>query len=340
MAMERRTQVVFFLFTLLLTTHFLTQTSHAQKGPKDGPPGPPPSFKHQKDFSVITMGTNCPVPNIERAGASTMIQYKGKYFVLDTGNGSCLSFVKGGYAYSDIRAILFTHLHADHTTDFFDIMINRWMTGGKKLDIIGPPRTAQLHDFLLTFFADDLVYRMIRGKARGVNETGMFKDVSTKELIGENKFKLDGLTITTAEMTHTMYNLAYRFDTNGRSIVVSGDTSFDQDLITLSRNADILVMDGNINPKAAAAKEKESKGFTDNSKKPKPKYKYAGNFNVQPHVNLNDIIKIARKANVKKLVLTHFPPVKFKESDIKQMIQKGGFKGEIIFGADALEINP
>ncbi len=340
MTADRLIRIMISLFTFLVATVCITDVSHAQPGPKGGPPGPPPSFKHQEAFSVITMGTNCPMPNPDRASASTMIQYKGKYFVLDTGNGSGLSFVKGGYAYSDICAILFTHLHADHTTDFFDVMINRWMTGGKKLDIIGPPRTAELYNFLLEFFADDLVYRMIRARARRVNEVGMFKGVSVKELIGENTFSLAGLDVTTAEMTHTMYNLAYRFDANGKAIVVSGDTSFDQDLITLAHNADILVMDGNINPRAAGAKEVESKGFSDNSKKPKPRYKYAGNFTVQPHVNLNDIIKIAVEANVKKLVLTHFPPVKFKESNIRQIIIKGGFKGEVIFGMDTLEINP
>ncbi len=137
-----------------------------------------------------------------------------------------------------------------------------------------------------------------------------------------------------------MYNLAYRFDAGGKSIVVSGDTSFDQDLITLSRNADILVMDGNINPRAAAAKEAGTKGFRDNSRKPKPTHEYAGNFKVVPHVNLNDIIKIASEANVKKLVLTHFPPFQFDEKKVRMMIVDGGYKGEIIFGVDALEINP
>ncbi len=50
--------------------------------------GSPPSFNHKEKFSVITMGTNCPIPNLERASASTMIQYIGKYFVVDTGNDS------------------------------------------------------------------------------------------------------------------------------------------------------------------------------------------------------------------------------------------------------------
>ncbi len=335
--LKRLSVLVFFCLVLLCC--FSSSLIAQQKG-KPGPPGPPPSFDHNEKFSVITLGTNCPVPNLERASASTMIQYKGKYFVVDTGNDSGRSFIKGKYSYKDIRAILFTHLHSDHSTDYFDIMTNRWMTGGKEMELVGPPRTGQLHEFLLTFYADDLLYRMIRGRARGISKIGMFEGVNTRELIGENELSIDELKIKTAEMTHTMYNLAYRFDAFGKSIVVSGDTSYDEDLITLSKNVDILVIDGNVNPRAANAKEKESKGFTDNSKKPKPRYPYSGNFNVPPHVNLNDIITISKKAEVKKLVLTHFPPVKLNEKKVHQMIVDGGFKGEIIFAVDALEINP
>ena len=44
-------------------------------------------------------------------------------------------------------------------------------------------------------------------------------------------------------MTHTMYNLAYRFEVGGRSIVISGDTAYDSDLVRLAKNVDILVLD-------------------------------------------------------------------------------------------------
>ena len=50
------------------------------------------------------------------------------------------------------------------------------------------------------------------------------------------------LKVTTAEMVHTMYDLAYRFDANGKSIVVSGDTSYNYRLVRLATGADILVM--------------------------------------------------------------------------------------------------
>ena len=54
-----------------------------------GIPGEPvPAYPHQSVFTVITLGSGTPEPNPARAGACTAIQYEGRYYVVDTGNGS------------------------------------------------------------------------------------------------------------------------------------------------------------------------------------------------------------------------------------------------------------
>ena len=67
-----------------------------------------------------------------------------------------------------------------------------------------------------------------------------------RELIGSNEFDLGGMRAKTAEMTHSMYDLAYRFDVDGKSVVVSGDTAFDPRLIALAEGADVLVIDASL----------------------------------------------------------------------------------------------
>lgn len=321
-----------------------------QDGPPEGAraPGAPPAagkkpggFVHEQEFSVITVGTGCPVPSESRASACTTIQYKGNYYVLDTGNGSTTRFSSKGLPFNRIRAVIFTHLHLDHTSDYFDMVTNRWMAGGKEMDIIGPPRTGQLHEFATTFYKDDLNYRKLRGMTSGVKDVGMFTGVAVKEILGGDSFELDGMAVTTAEMTHTMYDIAYRFDADGKSIVVSGDTSFDPDLITLAKDADILVMDTSF--AMELSDEKETAAFADDRiEKPEPAYEYAGNFEVQPHPLLPDVITIAKEANVNKLVFTHFPPIDFDEGEIRQLIVDGnyGYEGEMIFSVDGMEVTP
>lgn len=301
------------------------------------------SHDHKQKFSVITVGTGNPIPDQNRASACTMIQYNGKYYLLDTGNGTNDVMAFNNYAFKDINAIMFTHLHADHTTDFVDVMINRWMTGGKEMQIMGPPRSGGYYNFMIDFFADDLTYRQFRGIKRGITEVGMFKGVDVTELTGDNSFQLDGMTVNTAALTHTMYNLGYRFEADGKVIVVSGDTSFDPNLIKLAKNADVLVIDtGSTHSRVQRPKPgaEEGEAFTDKTiMKPKPKDKFAGNFDVAPHMSLEENAKIAVEANVKKVVLTHLSPDTFKMEDVMPYFRKAGFKGEVIEGKDGLEIN-
>ena len=107
-----------------------------------GPPPPLPPYPHETDFSVITVGTGNPQPSLERASPCSMIQYRGKYYVVDMGNGAqngMLRGTRGTFPFREIVAVCFTHFHQDHTNDYFDIMTNRWLTGGKEVTVVGPP---------------------------------------------------------------------------------------------------------------------------------------------------------------------------------------------------------
>jgi ribonuclease Z len=303
-------------------------------------PGPPKAYVHKHKFSVITVGTGNPIPDKNRASSCTMIQYNGKYYMLDTGNGVNDVMAVNGFSYKNINAIMYTHLHADHTTDFVDIMINRWMTGGKELKIMGPPRCGNYYNFMLDFFADDLTYRKFRGYQMGVTDVGMFSGVEVTEYTGKNSFELDGMKVSNAPLTHTMYNLGYRFEADGKTIVVSGDTSYDKNLVELAKNADVLVIDANIMA-STAKKGVEEQAFTDKDVvKPKPKYEYAGNFDVAPHMGMDEVAKTAVEANVKTVVLTHLSPAPFKLEVAKKFFEEAGFKGQVFEGKDGLEINP
>ena len=123
-----------------------------------GPPPLAPPYVHGQDFSVITIGTSSPELSFERASSCSMIQYKGKYYTVDAGTGSVYGFMKAPpdakgttqYAYRDIRAMFFSHLHQDHTTNYFDIATIRWMTGGKEMLLAPAYRgSARVPDHLL-----------------------------------------------------------------------------------------------------------------------------------------------------------------------------------------------
>ena len=301
-------------------------------------------YPHKSELSVITLGSGSPELNPKRASACTAVQYRGRYYVLDTGNGASLSFARGGrlgpYRHADIAAILFTHLHQDHVNDYFDVMTARWTEGGKHLDLVGPPGVGELHGFLVTFFRDDLVYRWLVGGPSGVNEEGMFTGVDIRELTGANTFELDGIKVTTAEMTHSMYNLAYRFDVEEKSVVVSGDTAFDPRLIALASGAQTLVIDAN--PWADGTKPPPPRRPVEELP---PEYRVPTPFRGDPgapnHMSLPEVVQVAVQAAVGTIVLTHLWPLPVDEELVDHTVAAfvaEGFKGRVVFAEDGLEV--
>ncbi|MFA9424110.1 MAG: DUF1566 domain-containing protein, partial [Sedimentibacter sp.] len=300
------------------------------------------SYTPKSSFSVITIGTGTPDTKFDKSFASTMIQYEGKYFLVDCGDGTSRNLYEGGFKTSDISSILFTHLHVDHTSDFIDIIVSNLISRNEHLDIIGPPMTSKLYDLIKEVYADDITYRMIniaKNTGRTVDDQKIYTAVDVKELIGENTFQLNGVTVSTAEMTHTMYDLAYRFDVDGKSIVISGDTSYDPDLAVLAKNADILVMDASASTNINALNTKVKTNNTDISL-PEPSSAYAGNFEVDAHSKFYDIARMAADANVKTLVLTHYEggSNEIKQERIAEINKT--FEGKVIFAEDLMEINP
>ena len=155
----------------------------------------------------------------------------------------------------------------------------------------------------MTFFKDDLCYRWLREMPRGLTGAGMFDGVTIKEITGARQFELGELRVTTAELTHTMYNLGYRFEAAGEIGGRSGDTSFDERLVDLATGADMLVMDGDerwagdLVYKMAPVEALEPRS--------RPAGKYGGDFSVRPHATMEEIARMASRAGIKHLVLTH-----------------------------------
>ncbi len=250
------------------------------------------NYEHKGDFTVMTVGTGCPDSIVGRSGPSTLVQYKGHYFLVDVGAGTTLRLVEAGIPLDSIKNILITHMHTDHTEGYIKFMVESWTLGRRAINIFG----------------------------------------------------VEGVKVTTAPAIHAVYNLAYRFDVDGKSIVVSGDTSYSESLIELSKNTDILVIDvgrvviqGYIGPGEMKMPPRLVKS---GPPKPVDPATYVPlEVKGKSHAMLEACSNYAAKANVKKLVLTHYPLFTMDlEATLEQL--KMYHKGEVIFGQDLLEIKP
>ena len=124
-------------------------------------------------------------------------------------------------------------------------------------------------------------------------------------------------------------SFAFRFDTAGGSVVVSGDTAPCANLLTLARGADVLVhevFDDTSEPGA------DGEPLTWQEQQQQQHL-------LSSHTPLSAVGRVAAEAGVGRLVLTHFVPGDDVLPDDHWV--KGaskGFDGEVIPGADLLEV--
>ena len=80
-------------------------------------------FKAGEDMVNLTMlGTGGNVPSPTRFCSSAFINYKGKKILIDCGEGTQISMKKVGCGFKGIDLILITHLHGDHINGLIGLL--------------------------------------------------------------------------------------------------------------------------------------------------------------------------------------------------------------------------
>jgi ribonuclease Z len=177
---------------------------------------------------------------MDRFGPATLVETEYTRLLFDCGRGTMQRIYQVDPDASDIDKLFLTHLHSDHTTGIPDL----WITGflyhrrEKPLRIWGPRGTNHMIDHLEEAFKVDKKSRTIF-----VPNTGL--ELVTKEIDEGYIYEEKGVKVTPFNVSHlTRINepcFGYRIDYEGRSVVLSGDTRYCQNLLKYSRNVDLLV---------------------------------------------------------------------------------------------------
>ena len=135
--------------------------------------------------------------------------------------------------------------------------------------------------------------------------------IAPKDIAGFNPFPIDltnpviidedGLKVTAFRVLHDPVEpaLGYRFDYKGRSIVISGDTAYSENLIKYSIDADVLFHEAQANHQLAIMK----KALTNN----KGLVKILNDIETY-HATPPEAAKAANLANVDHLIFYHLTP--------------------------------
>ncbi|UMB54830.1 DUF1566 domain-containing protein [Lutibacter sp. A64] len=282
----------------------------------------------QEDNNYLTatiIGSGSPKFNVDRSGPSVLISYKNTEILVDMGNGTQANLNKLNTKIRTIDGLLFTHHHLDHNEEFTPIFIQS-LLGGNSITVAGPNPTTALVTNIFDVYNEDISYRLSKS---GRNLNDVIDNITYKNLDGNETFYIGAIKISCTEVNHSIKTLAYRFEVDNQSIVISGDLTYSKSLPILAKNADYLIMDsgGAIELGSNRAKNRGNRANTRNN-----------TSNIQKaHVNLSESSQMAKEANVKNLVLTHFNFTNVDEEATTVAIRKN-YGGTVLYAKDLMKL--
>ncbi|MCX5810836.1 MAG: MBL fold metallo-hydrolase [Proteobacteria bacterium] len=277
---------------------------------------------------VILLGTGGgPRANKKANQAALVILVNNVPYVVDCGCGVSRQLVFSDIPLRTIKSIFITHNHSDHNLEYGNLIYNAWVSGFKgRIDTYGPPPLEKMTKLFLEMNKYDIDIRIPDEGRPPLDPMVHVHEFTKGGLVMED----ENVKVTAAVVNHppVVPSFAYRFDTPGRSIVFSGDTTPCDSLIKLSQGADILIHE--VIHKQSLARLMARIPNADRLVE----------HIVACHTTVEDVGKVAKACGVKKLVLTHFVPSD--DLTLTDEMWRGPaakeFNGEIVVGKDLLEI--
>ncbi|OGA51350.1 MAG: hypothetical protein A3G24_27125 [Betaproteobacteria bacterium RIFCSPLOWO2_12_FULL_62_13] len=285
-------------------------------------------------MKLTLLGTGTPTPSLKRASSGYLVEVGRDVMAWDHGPGSHQRLLQTGKRAVDVTHMFFSHLHYDHCADFVRLFLTRWDMGADRvpeLKVFGPPHTRRMIELLFgdehAAFGPDINAR-IRHQgsidifvARGGKPPRRWPKPEITEVRAGDRIRGDGWTVTVGAASHVQPYLecyGFRLDAGEGSICYSGDSGgVAPGIVELARDCDVLI---HMNHYFSGTEPTEVYRLV------------CGN-----HI---DTAKVASRAGVKTLVLTHMleqidqPGVR--ERIIKEIREI--YDGNVIWGEDLMEI--
>lgn len=253
-------------------------------------------------MNITFLGTAGGIIAANRSCPSILVE---KSLLLDCGEGTTQKLMQVN-SISSIKTICLSHLHGDHFMGISSLLWYFMITNRREeLTLIGPSPVKQTIAKILELTNIPEALKSLPFKLHFIELT---KTDGIVEV--ENEFK-----IKYAEMVHPVKTFAYRIEKNSESICYSGDTSPNQNLISLAGNCDIFICEST---------------FSDDQIQLAHQY---------GHCTPSDVARIAKDADCNKLILVHMSP--YFEENIKNSIDsmKKIYNKEILIADDLMTLN-
>lgn len=197
------------------------------------------------DLKVTLLGTGTPTLNIRRFGAANLVEAGGLKLLFDAGRGASIRLDQLGMTPSDMDAVFLTHFHSDHVNGLADIYLTGYIGGtslrGRKtpFELYGPVGIQRLADGLRLAHQSDIETRMLdEGTPEEATQINAYEN--EEGVI----FEQNGVKVTVFPVLHgekVKPSVGYRVDYAGKSVLFSGDTTYEQNIIDFGTDVDLMI---------------------------------------------------------------------------------------------------
>lgn len=308
-----------------LAGHAAAQTPHAGGG-----------------TTLITLGTRGgPLPTKDRAQSSNLLIVNGTLYLIDAGDGVTRRIVQAGYDFRKVGKVFITHPHSDHDNGLATLLDSEWeYQRAEPIDIYGGGVEALVRG-AVDYLTPNAEIRWSEGKKRPMADIFHGHDVSPGVIYQDANVK-----VTAVENTHfhfqpgdpaygKYHSYSYRFDTPDKVVFFTGDTGPSDAVVELAKGADLYVTECT-SPDDVVALFKKSGAWQ--AKTPAEQEGFLRHMH-EEHVTPEDIGKMAAKAGVKAVVMTHLGPTANPNDDYQRYVDgaKKYYSGPITLAKDLMK---
>jgi ribonuclease BN (tRNA processing enzyme) len=221
--------------------------------------------------------------------------------LFDSGAGTMRRLLEAGVEIYDVSFLFYSHFHPDHTSELAPFLFSNKYPDGSRRKI---PLTLVAGNGFLNFYENlQFVY------GHWIELDPDLLKIIELDNANHDMRRFDDFKVESLPVEHNPESIAYRITgPDGQSVVYSGDTDFSDNLVMLSKDADLLICE------SALPDELKVKG----------------------HLTPSLAGEIAKRANVRKLVLTHFYP-ECDQVDVKKECRKT-YSGPLVLAEDLMTI--
>lgn len=259
-------------------------------------------------MEIQILGSGSITPTSKRSYSSIVVKTISENILMDIGPATLYKLCRSGYRINELNHLLITHFHIDHVADYLPLIHSKAFdskSGKIKpkgiLTVYGPQGLLEFTQNLLENVKpwDKVAETLQCSGYLNLYEVFSGEFTEEKEWVG-----------STIPVYHAN-GIAYRINSEGKSVTYSGDTVPDENLIKLAKETDLLIHE------CSFPNEELLIGL---------------------HTTASKLGKIAAETACKKLVLTHLYPIC--EIKIDEMIEKisKDYDGEIFVAEDYMRL--